>query len=753
VIEREEMFAFLKTSFIPIILFITVPLLLVVAFFTLFERQVMASYYIVSFFLYALLHQVIVLFYQKGTALLNKIRNESYIFSIIVVFFIIIVVFFIIILGFISEITYYYVSYYIIQLLILLNLIEILDLYDCKLGCLREILSVYSIVFPFANNTINYKTHFYRGITEPVMPTNKLNQQYIEWFVGLVDAKGKFMYNVSGNSPRFTFFIMENKSNLKLLDHVATCLGDIGSITIKDTTTYKYRITSTNSTLFITKLFPIFEEFNLRTASLYSYRVFKEMVYFDSDPSLDKEYRLKVLSSMKSKLQKRESGGPISKGGSEVSDQQLPLTDWWLVGFAETRAQFEIYNVEVSPNIALKSKVLAHKFVLRCHGDVFYNILDRINNVFNLHGCLSNKPRGKWYFLTVTKMEALHKLIAIFKDKLVGTKAEEFNIWANSLNTLENDKLRHDQIELKSLMITRKFKPKQALDEPTDTSFVNNVDQRFVQWLVGFIEGDGNFGVHISAKNIFTFVVQVAQSAYNIRLLRFVSYCLYGLGQIGILRGERDNILNYRIRNERVLKGILIPLFEKYPLHTKKVFYYNLFKEILYSDDIIYRFNLKLLFNQEIPQDYQLPSVNNRLPSKEWIAGFTEAEGSFYITKRGNRYHNGFSISQKDPFILTQIMEVLGCKLTLVNHKNRNVYSITTSNLNSIKHLTLFYKGQLYGMKAVEFRIWCDAFYKYRNNHTKLAQMQFYMRNLRQIYKVQNFNWFKAKYKDSNFVC
>lgn len=43
-IEREEMFAFLKTSFIPIILFITVPLLLVVAFFTLFERQVMASY-------------------------------------------------------------------------------------------------------------------------------------------------------------------------------------------------------------------------------------------------------------------------------------------------------------------------------------------------------------------------------------------------------------------------------------------------------------------------------------------------------------------------------------------------------------------------------------------------------------------------------------------------------------------------------------------------------------------------------------
>lgn len=45
--------------------------------------------------------------------------------------------------------------------------------------------------------SIKYKVHTYCAVN--------LDKQSIEWFVCFVDAKGKFMYNLSAKNPRFTF--------------------------------------------------------------------------------------------------------------------------------------------------------------------------------------------------------------------------------------------------------------------------------------------------------------------------------------------------------------------------------------------------------------------------------------------------------------------------------------------------------------------------------------------------------------------
>ena len=155
------------------------------------------------------------------------------------------------------------------------------------------------------------------------------------------------------------------------------------------------------------------------------------------------------------------------------------------------------------------------------------------------------------------------------------------------------------------------------------------------------------------------------------------------------------------------------------------------------------------LKSQSIPNNYISPTwkiINNdittldsamKVVSKSWLIGFTEAEGSFYIVKKGpKRLVHAFEITQKlDIIVLEAIAKILG--LTVTKKKTSN--TVVTTKAERVKFLVTYYHKTMKGMKSLEFRIWARSFSKNNKNFESLSKVQNLMRNIRSIRLDKNF--------------
>lgn len=123
--------------------------------------------------------------------------------------------------------------------------------------------------------------------------------------------------------------------------------------------------------------------------------------------------------------------------------------------------------------------------------------------------------------------------------------------------------------------------------------------------------------------------------------------------------------------------------------------------------------------------------------NKSWLIGFTEAEGSFYIVKKGkDRLSHAFEITQKlDKIVLDAIALILGLKVT----KKKTHLSLVTTNNEAIKKIIAYYFKTIKGMKALEYRIWARSFTK-EKGFEYMTKIQDFMRNIRSIRLDKNFN-------------
>lgn len=93
--------------------------------------------------------------------------------------------------------------------------------------------------------------------------------------------------------------------------------------------------------------------------------------------------------------------------------------------------------------------------------------------------------------------------------------------------------------------------------------------------------------------------------------------------------------------------------------------------------------------------------------SKSWVIGFTESEGSFYLSnvRKSKRFNHGFSISQKlDLIVIEAISLILGIKFYPNDTKNALSY-ITVVNNKQVSFVVDYYFKTMKGMKALEYRI------------------------------------------------
>lgn len=288
----------------------------------------------------------------------------------------------------------------------------------------------------------------------------------------------------------------------------------------------------------------------------------------------------------------------------------------------------------------------------------------------------------------------------------------------------------------------------------------------FEQWLIGVIDGDGSF-TFTGTKGKWTLEFKVRQSSYNLRLLYYIK-SIIGVGTVYV--PAKGRTARYRLRDVKNIVEYLIPILDKYPLLTSKYYNYDLFKKavlILYDKNITLREKdrklqyLKTL--KTIPYDYISPRwapfnnvISSRkeasmIMSKPWLVGFTEAEGSFFIGKKGgNRYVHYFVITQKlDAIVLEAISQILGIPFNV----HKTYFAVETSKSSRIVNIIDYYTQTMKGMKALEFRIWRRSFKKGENlirsqRYEYLSKIQKQMQNIRSIRIDKNFqvihNEFKA---------
>jgi LAGLIDADG endonuclease len=230
---------------------------------------------------------------------------------------------------------------------------------------------------------------------------------------------------------------------------------------------------------------------------------------------------------------------------------------------------------------------------------------------------------------------------------------------------------------------------------------------------------------------------KLSQHEYNAILLHFIKKQL-GVGNI--YKETKTNMVNFRIRDRKKLFKYIFPIFDNTPLLTSKYFNYLKFKEayrILEDTHLTETQKDELMFDliKKVPSiNYISPAwkiINNtvsnteeanKVMSKAWLIGFTEAEGSFYlVNKSKDRIVHGFEITQKLDFIvLCAIGYILGIKTI----SKKTHFTVVTTNSRAIENIITYYHKTMKGKKSFEFRVWARCYEKHKGDFNKLNEIR-----------------------------
>ena len=273
---------------------------------------------------------------------------------------------------------------------------------------------------------------------------------------------------------------------------------------------------------------------------------------------------------------------------------------------------------------------------------------------------------------------------------------------------------------------------------------------QFCDWLCGVTDGDGTFSFSLNKKKnkIWNCTFKIGQSTSNLRLLYFIKSNL-GCGEINLKAGK--NMAEFRIRKRDILINVIVPVFKKHHLYSTKNFFFQQLEKAL---KILENSNLttdqknealEKLKLQVPPINYASPNWLDKNPSNDWIYGFTEADGSFFLTLKGTsekkcletnekikqpRMVHSFGITQK---LNKEILEFIGSKLhipTKIQITAKNFYKLETTNSRALEKIKDFFLNKLKGIQSLEYKIWARSF-NYKKNVDKLFKIQAQLRKLR----------------------
>lgn len=212
-------------------------------------------------------------------------------------------------------------------------------------------------------------------------------------------------------------------------------------------------------------------------------------------------------------------------------------------------------------------------------------------------------------------------------------------------------------------------------------------DQSFLEWLVGFSEGDGSFIVNSRGTPIFV----ITQSTFDIQILHYTARCL-GFGRV-IKQGPTTS--RFIVEDVSNLE-LLVALFNGNIVLPREQIKFHLFLQAFCSKTG----KIISLITSQI-----FPTFNDY-----WFCGMTDAEGCFTCSLLGNSkaYRFRFILAQlgySNIPILIHISTLIGGKIG--PHSSEGVYQLVVNGVrNIVRVFSYFDNHTLLTKKFNSYVLW-----------------------------------------------
>lgn len=232
-----------------------------------------------------------------------------------------------------------------------------------------------------------------------------------------------------------------------------------------------------------------------------------------------------------------------------------------------------------------------------------------------------------------------------------------------------------------------------------------SIPTSFIAFLVGLIDGDGYIQITKTPKGFITIKLTISLHLNDISTIEYI-YSVLKIGKINIYKDLKSPTCRLVI-NKTDLQEVLFPLL----IHN------NIFFLTKTRSD---QFNLAMyIFEQNIKLYNQIPDINNiplvfEIPNKpvnyillhffkNWIIGFTCAEGSFFVKANSD---GCFQLKQRihnDLFEAFKLIFNTNRKISITDSHNQFSVSSKTDIQKVINFFSFSGLHPLIGLKYIQY--------------------------------------------------
>lgn len=259
-------------------------------------------------------------------------------------------------------------------------------------------------------------------------------------------------------------------------------------------------------------------------------------------------------------------------------------------------------------------------------------------------------------------------------------------------------------------------------------------EQQFLEWFIGFCEGDGSF---LKKKSFPVFLINQA----DLPLLRKIRTIL-GFGHVSTFEQNNATYARYTVSGKENVQR-LIAIFNG---NIQLTIVHQRFSKWVGLYNTIY-------CNSKYPDTEPIKvkpcrSATDICLLSSWLSGFFDAEGGFYAGFSSNKaYTHGYQlrlkvyVDKKNEYeVMDRIRELFQVKTIIIRNKEQALYKVEIFSNNSLNlAIDYFQNYKLVGKKHLVYAIWKKVVNMYSSGqHLKLENQSQLKKRVKKIQELNN---------------